>query len=52
MLKFTDENNKVYKNYKDYKMEIIKLLIYNLCDKEKFEEIKKLDNLYEKEEEI
>jgi outer membrane protein OmpA-like peptidoglycan-associated protein len=52
MLKFTDENNKIYKNYKDYKMEIIKLLIYNLCDKEKFEEIKKLDILYEKEEEI
>lgn len=52
MLKFTDENNKVYKNYKDYKIEIIKLLIYNLCDKEKFEDIKKLDNVYEKDEEI
>jgi outer membrane protein OmpA-like peptidoglycan-associated protein len=49
MLKFTDENNKVYKNYKDYKMEIIKLLIYNLCDKDKFDEIKKLDNIHEKE---
>jgi len=49
MLKFTDENNKVYKNYKDYKIEIIKLLIYNLCDKDKFEEIKKLDNIHEKE---
>ena len=46
--KYTDENNKVYKNYKDFKMELIKILIYNLSDKDKLEQIKKLDNIYEK----
>ena len=40
--KYVDDNNNVYKNYKEYKFDKIKKLIYNKCDKEKYKEIKKL----------
>ena len=41
--KYTDENDKIFKNYKEYMIEIVKLLIYNLCDKNKLELIKKIN---------
>ena len=47
--KYTDENDKVFKNYKDYMVEIIKLLIYNLSDKHKMESNKKINTFICKE---
>lgn len=46
--KFIDDNNQVFKNYNDYKTDKIKTLIYNSCDKKKFEMIKKLEIICEK----
>jgi len=43
-----ENNSKVYKNYKDYKIDVVKMLIYNNSDKNKFDQIKKLDELFEK----
>lgn len=50
--KYTDENDKIFKNYKEYMVHIIKLLIYNLCDKNKLESIKKLNTFVCKELEL
>jgi hypothetical protein len=47
--KYTDENDKIHKNYKEYMVEIIKLLIYNSCDKNKLNTIKKIDDFIHKE---
>jgi len=47
--KYTDQNDKVYKNYKEYLVEVIKLFIYNLSDKQKLEALKKIDNFICKE---
>ena len=47
--KYIDENDKIFKNYKEYMTEIIKLLIYNLCDKLKLESIKKINTFICKE---
>lgn len=47
--KYVDENDKIYKNYKDYMIEIVKILIYNSCDKNKLDAIKKIDNFVRKE---
>ena len=47
--KYIDENDKTYKNYKDYMIEIVKILIYNSCDKNKLDAIKKIDNFVRKE---
>ena len=47
--KYIDENDKIFKNYKEYMTEIIKLLIYNLCDKHKLESIKKINTFICKE---
>jgi hypothetical protein len=46
--KYIDDNNQVFKNYNDYKTDKIKKLIYNSCDKKKYEEIKGMDKLIEK----
>ena len=41
--KYTDpENNRVYDNYKAYKMDAIKLAIYNKSDKKKLESLKNI----------
>ena len=50
--KFIDENEKVHKNFREFVIESLKLLIYNNSDKNKLENIKKLPILYEKAEEI
>jgi len=47
--KYTDENDKIFKNYKEYLTEIVKLLIYNLSDKHKLESLKKINNFVCKE---
>ena len=47
-VKFTDENNnRTYPSYKAYKMDAIKLLIYNNSDKKKLEMLNKIE-LHEK----
>jgi hypothetical protein len=47
--KFTDHNNnRTYNSYKAYKMNSIKLLIYNESDKKKLEMLNDME-LYEKE---
>jgi hypothetical protein len=45
---YTDIYNKSHKSYKDYKLELIKLLIFDLTDNEKLLQIKNLDKIYEK----
>ena len=47
--KYIDQNDKIFKNYKDYMSEVIKVLIYNLSDKHKLESIKKLNTIVCKE---
>jgi hypothetical protein len=47
--KYTDENDRVYKNYKEYMVEVVKLLIYNFCDKDMLEKIKKIKIFVRKE---
>ena len=47
-VKFTDENNNItYLSYKAYKMDAIKLLIYNNSDKKKLKMLNKIE-LHEK----
>jgi len=50
--KYTDENDKIHKNYKEYMIEVVKLLIYNSCNKNKLDTIKKIDNFVRKELEL
>ena len=50
--KYTDDNDKVYKTYKDYLIEVVKLLIYNLSDKNKLDTIKKIDKFVRRELEL
>jgi len=40
---FKDNNNKSYKNFKNYKINDIKMLLYNLSDSKKFELLKTMD---------
>jgi hypothetical protein len=45
--KYTDpENNRVYSNYKAYKMDAIKIAIYNGSNKKKLEELKNITLLH------
>ena len=48
-VKYCDINDKVYKNYKEYIVEMVKILIYNLSDKNKIESLKKINNFICKE---
>ena len=48
-IKYSDINDKVYKNYKEYIVEMVKILIYNLSDKNKVESLKKINNFICKE---
>jgi hypothetical protein len=41
--KYIDGHNRIYKNYKVYKMEDIKMLLYNLSDAKKLEILKTID---------
>lgn len=50
--KYTDVNDKVYKSYKDYMIDMLKLLVYNLSDKNKLEALKKIDSFVCKELEL
>ena len=50
--KYTDVNDKVHKNYKDYMIDVLKLLVYNLSDKNKLEALKKIDSFVCKELEL
>jgi hypothetical protein len=47
--KYTDENDRVYKNFKEYMVEVVKILIYNFCDKDMLEKIKKIKIFVRKE---
>ncbi len=46
---YDEETNTMYKNYQDYKIDLLKIFIYNCSDKNKLEEIKKLEYLFEAE---
>jgi hypothetical protein len=45
---YTDIYDKNHKSYKDYKLELIKLLIFDLTDNDKLLQIQNLDKIYEK----
>jgi len=47
--KYKDENDRTYKNFKEYMVEAVKILIYNFCDKDMLEKIKKIKIFVRKE---
>ena len=45
---YTDIYDKNHKSYRDYKLELIKLLIFDLTDNNKLLQIQNLDKIYQK----